>query len=475
MPSTTSPNMSLTIPIVSREPGPTYAVDINTSLSLIDSHNHTSGQGVQIPSSGLNINADLSFTGNNATNLRSSRYSSQGAVLSTPSDVGCVYLVGVDLYCNDGNGNNIRITQSGGLAGTNGSISGLTSPASATYVAVNSTFVWQSGVNIAATMDMRNAILRNASAGSKGLTLSPPAAMAADSTITFPNIPVAKSFMTIDASGNIEAQSAYSAGLTTSNIASNTLLASNFLSGQQLPLVQSTVTVSGSVSATSALILCDSTVAFNLGLYSAAANSGYTLRVKKISPDYNLITVRTIGSQTIDGSSTTTVATLNETLTLVSDGSNWQTVSRSYPQAWTSTTFSFSGGISAADQDCFTRRVGDSLEGRINFNNMTVQASAAKLGLPSGLSINTSKLSNSRTYCGIYNRQANNGLYYPGSGAAANTGVIFVDTAAVSSLSMSFQAAAVNGGGYVTFTMNSFFVSTDGLSAEFSIPIAGWA
>lgn len=215
--------MGLIIPTVSSEPGPTYAVDINASLSSIDSHNHTFGQGVAIPTSGLNINADLSFTGNNAVNLRSTRYTSQNSVLSLSNDLGCIYLVGVDLYCNDGNGNNIRITQSGGLAGTSGSIANLVPPASAQYVAVSQKFVWQSASNVAATMDFRSAILRNASASSFGLTLQPPASMPSDYTITLPFAPGSTSFLGIDSGGNITSVASVSQGIAASNIINNTI------------------------------------------------------------------------------------------------------------------------------------------------------------------------------------------------------------------------------------------------------------
>lgn len=153
--------------------------------------------------SGLNINADLPFGNNNAVSLRSTRFLAQGAPLALSSDVGCFYLVGVDLYCNDGNGNNIRITQSGSLAGANGSIANLTAPASASYVSINSTFVWQSNANVAANMDMRNAILRNSSASSNKLTLQPPAAMGSDLTLTLPTPSVSTGFMTMDPSGNM--------------------------------------------------------------------------------------------------------------------------------------------------------------------------------------------------------------------------------------------------------------------------------
>jgi len=79
---TISPNMSLIIPGVGNELGPTYASDINNSLSIIDGHNHTPGNGVQIPPAGLNINSNLPFLGNSATQLLSANFNSQASALS---------------------------------------------------------------------------------------------------------------------------------------------------------------------------------------------------------------------------------------------------------------------------------------------------------------------------------------------------------------------------------------------------------
>lgn len=194
--------MNLPVPIVSVETGPQFATDINNCMSLLDQHNHTSGYGVPIPTSGLNINADLPFGNNDAITLRSSRYTAQSSPLGVATDIGCTYVSGVDLYYNDVSGNQIRMTQSGGVAGTSGSIASLAAPASATYVSANSTFVWQSAVNTPATMDFGSAILRNISASSKGLTLNPPSAMATNYSLTLPSLPAATSFVTLDTSGN---------------------------------------------------------------------------------------------------------------------------------------------------------------------------------------------------------------------------------------------------------------------------------
>lgn len=203
--ATTNPsaNMNLPIPVVGEDTGPDWAENINSCLTILDQHNHTPGLGNSIPPSGLNINADLTFQNNNATTLRSARFTTQVSPLSDPTDLGCLYESGVDLYFNDGNGNQVRITQSGAVAGSPGSISSLTSPASASYSAVDAKFVWQSDSNVAASLDCRNIILRNSSASSFGLTLSPPTAMAGNIAMKFPTLPGATSFMRMDSAGNM--------------------------------------------------------------------------------------------------------------------------------------------------------------------------------------------------------------------------------------------------------------------------------
>ena len=51
--STTSPNMLLTLSSVGVDSGLSWENNLNASLTLVDSHNHTAGQGNQIPPSGL--------------------------------------------------------------------------------------------------------------------------------------------------------------------------------------------------------------------------------------------------------------------------------------------------------------------------------------------------------------------------------------------------------------------------------------
>ena len=187
---TISPDMNLLIPIVGQDPGPEYASDVNSSLLIIDQHNHTPGSGVAITPAAININADLAFNGNNAISLNSVRFTPLlSPIPATGVNLGCIYVAGVDLYYNDESGNQIQLTKSGAVAGTPGSISGLVSPASASYNSVSGTFVFESGTNTPAYIDGASIILRNFTANSQGLTLNPPPAMASSYSLTLPVLP----------------------------------------------------------------------------------------------------------------------------------------------------------------------------------------------------------------------------------------------------------------------------------------------
>ena len=85
---TISPNMSLIIPGVGSEAGPTYAQDVNNSLTIIDQHSHVAGSGVPITPSAININALLSMNG---YALGSAAYLNLSAQVSSPSSTLSLY------------------------------------------------------------------------------------------------------------------------------------------------------------------------------------------------------------------------------------------------------------------------------------------------------------------------------------------------------------------------------------------------
>jgi hypothetical protein len=207
--------MGLPNPVPGSDPGPQYALDIQSCMTIIDQHNHTPGSGQQITPAAIDINADLPFGSNNATSLRSVRWTPQSAPLSLSTDLGCCYVAGVDLYYNDVDGNEIRLTQGGSVVGSPGTITGLPSgTAGASYSA--GTFVFQSATNTPANIDGGSFILRNNTANSFGLTLEPPSALAANYSVTLPSLPssmMGQSFLTIDTSGNIVAYRSTNQGL----------------------------------------------------------------------------------------------------------------------------------------------------------------------------------------------------------------------------------------------------------------------
>src|SRR6478735_1282000 len=198
---TISPNMSLTIPVTGVELGPDWANDLNNSLLIVDSHNHTPGSGVLITPAAMSIDTDLDINQKNLTSVRSVNFTSQPSTLGLSTDKGCIYESGVDLYYNDGSGNPIRMTQSGGVAGTPGSITNLIPPATASYVPVGAKFLWQSAVNTPANMDVAAIILRNLTVNSFGLTLAPPLGLIQNYQVTLPPLPGQTNVMTLSPSG----------------------------------------------------------------------------------------------------------------------------------------------------------------------------------------------------------------------------------------------------------------------------------
>lgn len=229
-----SPYMNLPIPLVGQTPGPEWANDINASLTLIDAHNHTPGNGVQIPPAGININTNFAFNNHSATNLQGTVFTPQ---VSFTTNYG-VHVEGADLYYVDGNGNDVRITSGGGVNATSSGISSGTATASfsAGVLIVNA------AANTPANIQAASYLMGNNTANSKYLTLSPPNAMASNYGLTFPSLPGSQSFMTIDTGGNMAGYAPISGGLTGSNIASQTVTGSN--------MVNATITATQIASAT---------------------------------------------------------------------------------------------------------------------------------------------------------------------------------------------------------------------------------
>jgi len=116
--------MSLNEPSVGQTEGPTWATEVNENFTTIDQHDHTSGKGVQLTPSALNINSDLEFNGNAATELKRLTIDSSATGSGTNYSV---YQSGGNLYWYNGSGQAVQITNGDNVKTTGGSIDGMES------------------------------------------------------------------------------------------------------------------------------------------------------------------------------------------------------------------------------------------------------------------------------------------------------------------------------------------------------------
>lgn len=214
-----SPNMNLTIPVPTVTEGPKYAQEIQQNFNLIDSHNHTSGQGSPIPLNALTISQNLNMNSYSVTNLKSTSLVNQ---ISAPAENGSVYMSGDNLYWKDGTGSyNVQITNGNALAGAAGTITGLPSgTASAAYLSGSGTFRFQSSTNTGADVDCRTVTLRNNVALSFGMQVLPPT-LAANVQVTMPLPPASTKLLSMTSAGALNAN--IDADNTTIEIVTNNL------------------------------------------------------------------------------------------------------------------------------------------------------------------------------------------------------------------------------------------------------------
>lgn len=202
-----TPNMNLVVPVWGVDPGPDWANNLNASLSIVDSHTHNPGSGVQITPGGLNINSDLSFQTNNAINLNSVRFQNLGSALSSSSpNIGCLYQVNGDLYYNDTASHQIRITQSGAVTGATGTITGLPSgTAGAAYSPGTGTFVFSQATSTGANLDVGSLVIRYPGSyptpSGNYIILEAPTSLASGYSITLPSLPAQTNVMTLGTDG----------------------------------------------------------------------------------------------------------------------------------------------------------------------------------------------------------------------------------------------------------------------------------
>ena len=218
--STLSPNMSLSVPTVGVDVGPTFAYQINTSLNILDAHNHSPGNGVQIPPSGLNINSALTFQNQQATNMGAVLFQDQTSLAT----LNALYTKAGELWFNDPT-NPVQITSGGAVNATSSGIS--SGSASAAFSAGVLQVYSNLSTSTPGNIQGGSLLLGNNVANSNFLTLSPPSLTGGGWTLTLPAIPGSTSFLTLDTGGNITGSVPATAGITGSNIATATITGTN--------------------------------------------------------------------------------------------------------------------------------------------------------------------------------------------------------------------------------------------------------
>jgi hypothetical protein len=119
----TTPNMLLSLPTVTQQPGPEWASMLNAAIESIDSHDHSSDKGVKITPSGLEINADLDISNQVFYNFKSVKFQEQVSTLSGSTYSNSIYSVNGNLYFTSGSGTAIQITDGGSIVSTPSSAS----------------------------------------------------------------------------------------------------------------------------------------------------------------------------------------------------------------------------------------------------------------------------------------------------------------------------------------------------------------
>lgn len=283
-----SPNMNLPVPIPTQTAGPEWAQDLAACLDpAIDQHDHSPGKGVQITPAGFNINTDLSFLDNNLTNARTLRMEPQLTNPSLVTDIGCLSVVGNELYYNDiSGGNQVQITNNGSVNAGAGSITGITGTASASYS--GGTFFWEQATSTPANMDAAAYILRYPgsypSPSGNYIAIEAPATLSGGYAFTLPaSAPGSTSFLTMDSSGTLSPSISTSGGIIGSNIASATITGNKLVSNTvtNLQLAQTNYFI-GSLAAsgltnTSPTLLGTATLSATSGTRAVSLTIGGTL------------------------------------------------------------------------------------------------------------------------------------------------------------------------------------------------------
>lgn len=265
---TTLPNMSIVLPTRGPSGAGVWDDAIDADLSLVDAHDHSPGKGTLVPTSGIGINADLSFSSLYApTNLHRVQFASVTALASGANNQS-IFVSSADneLYWRSHAGNNVKMTVgsalnvsafSGGIAGDYVSVA-----ATEAFDDANKRYTFKDGAgNWARLASGESRIYPTGGTGAFYVGQAAPGGIAASYTMTWPAaLPASTSLVQVDNTGAITASNATIGG--TPNFTGAVTMASTFQVTGALTAL-STLGATGLITATAGM--------------TAAANQSVTL------------------------------------------------------------------------------------------------------------------------------------------------------------------------------------------------------
>lgn len=223
----TTPNMNLVLPTVGKNgtAGPDWATYLDTALTKVDSHDHTSTNGVKVPTAGLNINADLSMASFSLSSLKSAGLSNNTSSITTTTTA---YAKNGELYFVDAAGNQVQITSGGSInVASLGTIGGdfSTSTATVTYSSTSKGFTFKQDSTKTADIAAGSYFMYENVASANYVKLKSPTSLASSYDLTFftalpaSTLPVSLSSTGALSSGQITTAQITDANVTTVKIA----------------------------------------------------------------------------------------------------------------------------------------------------------------------------------------------------------------------------------------------------------------
>lgn len=205
-----TPKMNIDKPTVGGSED-TWGTELNDALDTIDSHDHTSSKGAQVPTSGLNIDDDLEFDSNHITGVRAVEFNTNDSIGSLIRSL-AVKDSDSELYFINSSGQEVKITSGTGLdISSSGGFTGdyeTDTNAEARYTTASTLYEFFSDTSSSAygTVRASEADIRETS-GDNGVKIGPHSSTNSYSITLLESLPADTQFVTIDSSGQLKTRS----------------------------------------------------------------------------------------------------------------------------------------------------------------------------------------------------------------------------------------------------------------------------